>query len=209
MIAVVVTGALGVVSSVLQLGIVDKAKDFLDGTASEDEFEDAFNAVNAVSSVSGLAQIAAVVFSIIWLQRVLSNHRRVLRQTTWGPGWAIGGWFLPPFLFVIPLLTIREAWQASSPDVPAGDQSWKQSPTSPWVWIWWALFGLVPLVFIPLTLSRFDTFSTDTEDLADFVKDSSAINVASSIVSLAAAVAWAFLVRELTARHERLLGHAS
>ena len=66
------------------------------------------------------ASIALVVLSIIWLYRVPPNHRALGRALTWAPGWAIGGWFLPPLLYVIPLLVLREAWKAADPAVPPG-----------------------------------------------------------------------------------------
>ena len=111
-IAVGITAALGLVTSLVQLGALGKAEDFLDGTISEDEFEDSFAAASALSLLVTPAQIVAIIFTCIWLSRILGNHRKVLRQTTWSSGWGAGGWFLPPFLFVIPLLAIREAWQA-------------------------------------------------------------------------------------------------
>jgi hypothetical protein len=206
LIAVGAGAALGMIGSIVQYADVDTAKDYLAGRISESEFEDSVAASTAITSVSGLAQIAAIVFTLIWMYRVLANHRAVLRQTTWGPGWGIGGWFLPPFLFVIPMLALREAWQASSPDVPAGEQRWKQAPISPVVWVWWALYGVLPLAFIPITFARLGGFSTETEDLAEMVKDTAGLGIAQSVVSLGAAAAWIVLVRQLTSRHEQLIG---
>ena len=94
----------------------------------------------------GAASIAIIVLTIIWLFRIAANHRALGRQLTWAPGWAIGGWFLPPLLFIIPLLMLRESWKASAPDVPPGSPEWKQKGESPLVWIWFVLFSVAPIV---------------------------------------------------------------
>jgi hypothetical protein len=206
MIAVGITAALGLVTSLVQLGALGKAQDFLDGSISEDEFEDSFAAASALSLLVTPAQIVAIIFTCIWLSRILGNHRKVLRQTTWSSGWGAGGWFLPPFLFVIPLLAIREAWQASSPDVPPGDLRWKQSGTDPMIWIWWVLYGLAPLAFITITFSRFGGFSSEAEDLAEMVEDTAVLGVVQGAIGLVAGIAFVVLVRKLTARHQQLIG---
>ena len=86
---------------------------------------------------------------MIWLYRIVANHRAIGRQLTWAPGWAIGGWFLPPFvLYIIPMLMLSESWKATDPEVPPGDDRWRQNSVSPLVYVWWVLYGLVPIVFI-------------------------------------------------------------
>ena len=95
------------------------------------------------------ATIAIVVLSIIWLYRVVSNHRAIGRDTRWGPGWAIGGWFVPPIVvYAVPMLVLRESWQAADPAVPPGDDRWRRNPVNPLVYVWWVLYGLVPIIFL-------------------------------------------------------------
>ena len=56
---------------------------------------------------------------MIWMYRMAANHRALQRNGTWAPGWAIGGWFLPPGgLYIIPFLMFRELWKASDPNGP-------------------------------------------------------------------------------------------
>ena len=59
---------------------------------------------------------------------------------------AIGGWFLPPFLYVIPTLVLREAWKAADPAVPPGDDSWKRNKDNPLLWVWFAVYGVGTVV---------------------------------------------------------------
>ena len=108
--------ALGQVVSVATTGSVgDAAAEYLRSDrsdAAQDAFEDDL-AVNGLTSLlAGAASIAVIVLSIIWLYRVAANHRGLGRQLTWAPGWAIAGWVLPPLLFIIPLLMLRESWKA-------------------------------------------------------------------------------------------------
>ena len=108
--------ALGQVVSVATTGSVgDAAADYLRSdrsNAAQDAFEDDL-AVNGLTSlVAGAASIAVIVLSIVWLYRVAANHRGLGRRLTWAPGWAIAGWVLPPLLFMIPLLMLRESWKA-------------------------------------------------------------------------------------------------
>ena len=65
-----------------------------------------------IGVAQGALQIAAAVVVIIWMYRLAWNHRALHRGGTWGPAWAIGGWFLPPIVYVIPTLMLHELWKA-------------------------------------------------------------------------------------------------
>ena len=146
--------------------------------------------------------IALVVLTMIWMYRLASNHRALQRNGTWAPGWAIGGWFLPPgALYIIPYLMFRELWKASDPAVPAGDQRWKENRVGPVVTVWWVLYGLAPIpLAIAQGLSDFSarTFSGDTETLAEAIDDRFTITLVTSLVAAAAAVAYIVMVRQLS-----------
>ena len=126
-----------------------------------------------MSALSGAAQLAIVVLSIIWTYRIVKNHRTIGRRTTWGPGMAIGGWFLPPFLYVIPTLVLREAWKAADPAVPPGDDRWKAGKDNPILWAWFLVYGVGTLVLSIIGSSlQFQQFGGDADDLADAYADS-------------------------------------
>ena len=186
----------------------DAAEEFL-RTGDEDAFEDDL-AVNGLTSLlAGAASIAVIVLSIIWLYRIAANHRALARQLTWAPGWAIAGWILPPLLFIIPLLMIRESWKASAPDVPPGSQEWKQKGDSPLVWVWFLLYSIVPIVLAILGAAQFWNVSRDTEDLAEYFDEQVPLIVAQGVVTVLAAIAWALVVREITRRHSQLTGETT
>ncbi len=110
--------------------VTDEADDYLAGVTDSDEFTESIIGYATVGLVTGLLTIAAAVVTIIWMFRIAANHRALHRGGTWGPGWAIGGWFLPPLIYVIPTLMLREMWKASDPDVPVGSD-WRRSRRVP------------------------------------------------------------------------------
>lgn len=214
-IAVGVSAAVGVLAALVNLGAVSEAEDYLDNptAATADALDDATGVADLLGVLSLAAQVSAAVFTLIWAYRVLDNHRRLGRQTTWGGGWGVGGWFLPPMIYVIPLLMLREAWKASEPDVPGSDQRWKQTPDSPVLWTWWILYVPVQLLLTVVTVSSVMqqfSFSTDTDEMrenaAKAIRDGATWSLVQSVVLVAAAVAWILLVRQITERHERLAG---
>ena len=213
LVIVLVIVAIGQVISVATTGSVsDAAQEYLNSdqsAAAEDEFEEDL-AVNGMTSlVAGAASIAVIVLSVIWLYRVAANHRALGRQLTWAPGWAIAGWVLPPLLFIIPLLMLRESWKASAPDVPPGSQEWKQNGESPLVWIWFLLYSVVPIVLAGLGAAQLWNFSRDTADLAEYFDEQKGLIVAQGVVTVLAAIAWGLLVREITRRHSEFSGEAT
>jgi hypothetical protein len=190
---------------------IDAADEFLSsdrGSTAENDFLEKLAPFTIASVLVGLSMLAIVVLSMIWLYRIVSNHRAVGRRTSWSPGWAIGGWFLPPLIvYAIPMLVLRESWKASDPSSTPGDEGWRQSPVNPIVYVWWVVYGLVPIVFV-ITGITFQAaeFSRDIQDLARSMRDDVGFTVAQSAVSIVGALLWALLVRGLTARHTALTG---
>lgn len=191
-------------------GFVSSAQDLVAGDISEDQFLDDFNRFNLLGLLAVVAQLALIVLTMIWLFRLAKNHVALGRRVTWVPGWAIGGWFLPPILYVIPTLMLRESWKAADPDVPPGDERWKSSPDTPLLWAWVVLYIVAPIVFLLVGLrQQFGTMSGDTIDIADAYDDRLGLRLAQGVVVLAATVVWALFVRALTDRHVRLTGESA
>ncbi|MET0144479.1 MAG: DUF4328 domain-containing protein [Ilumatobacteraceae bacterium] len=190
--------------------VVGSAQDLLDERISDDEFLDDYERYNLLGGIAGLATVAMVVLSVIWLFRTMKNHRDLGRSTTWAPGWAIGGWFVPPFvLYIVPLLMLREVWKASDPASPPGDQGWKRSPDNPVIWAWWVLYGIAPILFLVLGVRQQVGMTTgDADDIADAMDDRLPLLIASGVATIAAAVLWVVVVRGITGRHRRLTGEA-
>lgn len=209
--AIVVVLAVYVVGTLIQIAalpaFVDSSRDFRDGAISRAQFRDDFGQFQLAGSLGGLAQLALVVLSVIWLYRIVKNHVSIGRQVTWKPWAAIAGWVLPPLLFIIPLLLLREHWKAADPTVAPGDDSWRRNGENPMIWVWFVVYSLVPIVFSVLGADQqIRSFGANLENLADMYVDSRGALIAQSVVGIIAAVVWGVLVRQFTQRHTRLSG---
>ena len=174
----------------------DDARALLDGTISTEDF------------IEGAATVATAVVSMVWMFRIARNHRTLHRDGTWGPGWAIGGWFLPPLLFVIPTLMFRELWKASDPDVAIGDD-WRRAPTSALVPLWFVLYSLVPIGLLFGQNAGGLSLGASETDMAQQLLDDQRLTILSAVVSVAGAVVYILLVRGLTNRHRQLTGEST
>lgn len=202
LVIVVAAGQLAALGA--SLAARSEAADFLAGRIDEDEFLSGYGPSLAASALTGAANLAVVVLTMIWMYRLASNLERLGRTgRTWSPGWAIGGWFLPPVLFVIPWLMFRELWRGSDPAAPPGAPDWRQRRVAPIVDLWWVLYGVVPTLMIPfgVGLAVSGGIATDAEDIAQRIEDQWVLDTLSGLVTLAAALAYFVLVRQLTARH--------
>lgn len=191
-----------ILAVITSINIADKAEKFLDGSISESEFEDAYTA--NIGQIGGILVIPVAVLTIIWMFRMAKNLRAMGRtNATFAPGWAIGGWFTPPFvLYVVPWLMMRELWKGSDPDSPAHDPNWRSGRVTPLINIWWVMFGLVPLVGIATNVGVITGFQNiDAEKLAEQYHDWAAVNLAIAVVAVGTAIVYWMLVRQLSARH--------
>lgn len=214
-ILVGVVGVAALISAILSGGLRDTAREFRAGLISEDEFLESYVAVGLLGFVQLAATVAAFTLTVIVMYRLASNHRALGRVGRWAPGWAIGGWFLPPLvIYVIPYLMFRELWKASEPDDT--HVSWRDTPVSPVVSIWWVLYGLLPLGII---IAQFNQGSgtvgsgggglaSTSEALAETLEEQYGLTLVAGIGTLAAAIAFIVMLRGLTARHRRLIGES-
>jgi hypothetical protein len=201
--------ALGtLISAFLSAGIATDASDFLAGSISRDEFEDALVPLNSVQLMVSVATLATGVLTIVWMFRIAKNVRAFGRVTTWSPLFAVFGWFLPPLvLYVIPFLVLRELWKASDPSQVDGTDGWKRGVDNPVLWIWFVLFGLLPAVLFAIQIGSFATSGLpagDIESVAESLDEFGAIGWLTAVLNVAAAVVWVRFVRQLTDRHKLL-----
>ena len=211
MILAGVAGVASLASALLSANLAGKAQDYLDGRISEDEFLDA----NAIAPLGQLLSagplIAAGVFGVIWMYRIATNSRAMGRTTTFAPVFAILGWFLPPFLFILPLLILRELWKASDPNTPPGSEGWRASGENPLLYVWFVVYGLIPAILTAVSLgSVFDSalnLDTDTDSIAEVTASTSGTQLlVGGAFSVISAVVWILIVKQLTARHTELTG---
>ncbi|MCU1366421.1 MAG: hypothetical protein JWN39_2060, partial [Ilumatobacteraceae bacterium] len=119
-----------------------KARDFISGKISEDDYTRSVGLSGLLGLLSFAVFAAVAVLTIIWMFRMARNSQIIGRIGTWKPGWAIGGWFVPPFvLYVVPFLMFRDLWKASDPDSAA---DWRTNRVAPIVNVRWVLYGIAP-----------------------------------------------------------------
>ena len=207
-IVVAATGALSAVAVASTWLVVDDAEAFLDEEISQTEFLEAVTPYALLSFLQALSLLASAIVVIVWMRRIAGNLRTLHRGTTWGPGWAIGGWFLPPFLYVIPFLAFREMWRASDPSVPVGGE-WRTGSASPVITAWFVVFGPVQAALQLAQLG--DTFAgigASEEALAEQITGSMTVPVVAAVADVVAAALFIVMASRLTARHRRLTGEA-
>jgi Domain of unknown function (DUF4328) len=186
----------------------DEARAYRAGGVSDTEFIESIAAYSLIEFAATILTIAAAVFTIIWAYRIASNHQALHRGTTWGPGWAIGGWFTPPFLWIIPTLMFREMWRASDPDVPVGGD-WKSRPTSPLPLVWFLSYGVIPLVLLVVEIGNaFGSLSNTADQMSDQILGSQVLAILGAAATVVSAIVFVVFVRGLTQRHRRLTGEA-
>ncbi len=161
------------------------------------------------SLLAGAASIAVIVLSIIWLYRIAANHRALGRQLTWAPGWAIAGWILPPLLFIIPLLMLRESWKASPRTCRPDRRSGSRRATRRWSGCGSSSTASCRSCSRSCGAAQFWNVSRDTEDLAEYFDEQVPLIVAQGVVTVLAAIAWALVVRDITRRHTQLTGETT
>lgn len=165
--------------------------DIVDRGNSSDDFVGATNIAVAV------LMVAIFVCLIIWMWRAAKNNEALGRpQPRLGPGWSIGGWFIPLAFFVIPVLVVQDLWRGSDGSVPRGDMRWKIGPRSALVGWWWGLF-LVSLLR--------GTGNTDSASTLSDIKSSDTLSLIGRLFAIAAAVLLIMVVRRLSDRQAECL----
>jgi len=236
-ILLALVAALQVVSIPLQFATHSRAQDYKEvylanpkpaetaERAAQQQWEDAItptlnklrDSQTVYSSVTGIqmgGMLAIAIMTMIWMRRMILNHRLFGRPfSTWTPGWAIGGWFLPPGgIYAIPWLIFKELWRGSDPANEPNDPSWKQRPVSPLIHLWWALFGLVPIIGtiagsgvlfgLGTTATSGSSDPTEWFNHAKVQVSAFPVLLAVAIVGVITPLVYAKLVRDLTKRQQ-------
>ncbi len=79
--------------------------------------------------------VTAIIF-IIWNHRAYKNVDSFGGVRSMGPGWAIGGWFVPFLNLVRPFQVMRECWAAAV----ATEEPVAMVNAPPWLSLWWGLW---------------------------------------------------------------------
>jgi hypothetical protein len=162
--------------------------------------QDADDFATGAGVAFALCALATAVCFIIWFWRAAKNNEALGREKPrLGPGWAIGGWFIPLANFVIPVLIAQDLWRGSDPSVPRGDSRWRIGPRSALVGWWWGLC-LLSLVRVGAGSSADERHPT----LSD-IRSSNIRALIGMLFSIGASILAILVVRRITQRQEECL----
>jgi hypothetical protein len=205
--AITVTLLLAVVAAIVAAMAFLSRASFVDDSnvrlLSLSDAEDKDNAVRSGVGLFFLMFVIVAVLWIIWQFRHAKNAERLRGALGLGPGWAIGGWFIPFGNFVIPGLQLNQAAKASDPDLPSGAPA--ANGRAPALVIVWALvFDIAFIVFSGSGSSRpsDSDLRFGVKPVSDFARADRGAALGMFGFAVAAVIA-VFLVRTLTERQER------
>ncbi|MFF9079918.1 DUF4328 domain-containing protein [Streptomyces rubiginosohelvolus] len=131
----------------------------------------------------GVALLATGVVFIIWFHRTRRNAEvfdpSVQRM---GPGWAVGGWFVPIANFWFPYRVASGAWEASAQTRPDG--GWRTVPRTP-LNLWWGAW-VVSLLFTRVTERLWDgaVGAEEVVRAAGLVAASDAVDIVAAVLAI-------------------------
>lgn len=183
-----------------RIGLIER--EFREGGVSLDELEDADNLVGGAAVIYGLGVLATAAVFITWQHRHAVNADSLAGTPAGlGPGWAIGGWFIPCANWLLPGMQLFGASRASESALPPGPVAGR-GRGSPLVVLWAFMFGLGNALW----LAGWATFPDQGDvsvfaDLEEYVSDATLADrmvAAGFVISAAAAIVAAVMVRTLS-----------
>jgi hypothetical protein len=155
-------------------------------------------AVIAIVEVATLV-IAATTF-IAWFHRAYANLPKLgAGSTRFGPGWAIGGWFVPILSFWRPKQIANEIYRSSDPDRLQEPETQK-GPLSPLLWFWWTAW------IVTWVLNRAAAGEWSAANSLRALRSAAGMDIASESMSIIAASLAIAVVYSLTGRENRRAG---
>ncbi|MGH8827681.1 MAG: DUF4328 domain-containing protein [Jiangellaceae bacterium] len=196
-----IIAALAALIAVVLLYRASLLRGVLDGTTLDQQAAQSVDAVVTVLNVLYLVLYLAIgVVFITWQYRHGKNARLLGQERGLGPGWAIGGWFIPIANYVLPAMQIFGASRHSDPEVVGVADARGRGAR---IVIPWA---------ITLFLGSNLVFTNDLAEPSGSYEDSvrtflaaDQISAAGQVLMIAAAALAIVMVRSLSSRQEPAL----
>ena len=190
-----------------RVGAID---DYIANSASPADLRAADDAVVSLLTVNFLVTVATGVLFMIWQYRLAQNAELLRRdRLSFGPGWAIGGWFIPFANFVLPYLQLRQSARASDPDLPPGE-SFRNGRVPGIVTAWTVLFiASTALMAVGIGMrgqpedARYQAHPV--REFGEAFASGDRVAGLSMLVSVAAAIVAILMVRTVTARQDKAI----
>jgi multisubunit Na+/H+ antiporter MnhB subunit len=157
-----------------------------------------------IGLASFLAFVTTAVLFVIWMRHSYVNLKALgVRGLVYGPGWAVGAWFVPFINLVRPYSIIKEIWTESNPatvgqgSAPMAFTMRQAAQSTPMFGAWWAFWiidnGFANVVFRASIRAK----TPDDQILLLWLE------LVSSALSIVAAALAIKVVRAITARQEQ------
>lgn len=148
----------------------------------------------AIALVQAGLGILAAAFFIAWLHRAYKNLRPLgVELLRYGPGWAIGAWFVPILNLFRPKQIVNDVWRGSDPELE-DRVGWIDGPV-PFVFaVWWIAYLGASLVGTVADRIFLRAETTDDYEL------SSAVYIATDSLTVLAGILAVLVVDMTTAR---------
>jgi hypothetical protein len=196
LIVAAVAAALAAAALAHRVDIVGK----LPGRTTVLEADRADDRVAGSFSFLFLTVAATGIVWIIWQFRYSKNAERLGGKLNLGPGWAIGGWFIPIANLALPAVQMSGAAKASD---PGRRRSISEGTSVPPVLITWAVtYAIAAIIAAVGRVARpsdEDLIADPLRKLRDFQR-ADRISLVAMLLYIAAAILAIFVVRTLTAR---------
>ena len=195
-----------VLTALLIIGVFNHLRVLSDKEAGGLVFDTkAVNDANAFPAamiiLSGFVALAIFVLLIIWLYRAAKNNEALGRQNPrLGPGWAIGGWFIPVANLVIPFIIMDDVWRGADPSIARGDPAWRRTSTLGAIWAW-----LVTAVIFTIPSFIASSSGDVRADEPDKVRRDDILRIIGAFGAILAAVFAIVVTRRIAARQEECL----
>ncbi|MEZ5668677.1 MAG: DUF4328 domain-containing protein [Alphaproteobacteria bacterium] len=165
-----------------------------------DILESSDTAVALAAGVSFVLYLAGGTVFLCWLSRVRANLPALgVDDARWGPGWAIGWWFVPFMNLFRPCQLTTEVYQASD---AASTETWRLRSTGI-VGLWWLLWlASVLAAAVPEAILRsgeWAFFIGDALAVHEVLVDSTKAEIAVRVVGILGALAMVRLIRRIGA----------
>jgi hypothetical protein len=194
--------ALTGVAVVGKIDALESAVTSFEARTALDELVDAGESFDGASALSGVAGVATLVVLMVWMWKA-HNATSALQPggRRFGPGWSVGGWFVPLGNLVIPKRALNETERIANAERRGGvvDPQWRDRKASSAGMVWWFLL-IGGLVVDRVGSGIADSALSSPTSTLDDLRTGVGVSLVGSGLLAAAGICGAMYFRQLGAR---------